>query len=155
MKCKLFNNEGKPCRYIAFQVQKIQEHYRHKHGWENPQKRGRPESGREFDIPLECGVYCQHFFVRGSGAQYFQVQAAASHQGVRPGGDIGFEAAKQELQRALKQAEEEERRQITEPEESKEPNVWLRRLGWAAHLGELDRKELRELVAPVDEDEPH
>jgi RecQ family ATP-dependent DNA helicase len=55
----------------------------------------------------------------------------------------------------MRQAEEEGHHQITEPEESKEPNAWLRRVGWAAHLEELDRKELRELVAPADEDEPH
>lgn len=73
-------------------------------------------------------MHCHHFFVRGSGAQYFQVQAARARD-ARPGRDIGFEAAKQELQRVLKQAEEEKHRQITEPEESKEPNAWLRRIG--------------------------
>ena len=153
MKCKLFT-EGKPCRYIACQIQKIQEHYRDKHGWENPQKRGRPEAGREVDTPWECGVQCQHFFIRGSGAQYFQVQAAGTRQDAGPGGEIGFEAAKQELRQALKQAGEEDR-QITEPEESKEPNAWLRRVGCAAHLEESDRKDVRGWVAPVDGDEPH
>ena len=55
-------------------------------------------------------------------------------------GEIGFETAKQELQQALRQAEEEHRH-ITEPDESKEHNAWLRRVGWAAHLEELDRRQ--------------
>ena len=49
---------------------------------------------------------------------------------------------------------EEARRQITEPEEAREPNPWLRRVGWVEHLGAFDREELRALVAPVKDDEP-
>ncbi len=88
-------------------------------------------------------------------AQYFEVDSVdnqpASHF---PSGDVGFKAAKQELQQALKQAEEEERRRSTEPEESKEPSGWLRRIRQAVHLEGLDRKELRELVALVEDNEP-
>ncbi|TVY57500.1 hypothetical protein LSUE1_G009966 [Lachnellula suecica] len=54
----------------------------------------------------------------------------------------------------MQQAEEEARRQITEPEEAREPNPWLRRMGWVEHLGALDPKELRALVVPVKDDEP-
>jgi hypothetical protein len=59
-----------------------------------------------------------------------------------PLGDSGFTAAKQELAVALKRADEEERRQIKEPEESREPNPWLRQVGWVSHLAGLDRKEI-------------
>ncbi|KAH9204431.1 hypothetical protein DL95DRAFT_398531, partial [Leptodontidium sp. 2 PMI_412] len=71
-----------------------------------------------------------------------------------PSGDVDLEAIKNELGRVMKQAAEEERRQITEPEEAREPNSWLCRVGWVDHLGHFDRKALRELVAPVKEDEP-
>lgn len=65
-----------------------------------------------------------------------------------------MDAAKTALKQAIQQAEEEARRQITEPEEAREPNPWLRRVGWVEHLGALDPKELRALVAPVKDDEP-
>ena len=155
MKCQLRDQNERPCQYISCQIRKIQEHCRVVHGWENPQKKGRPEAGREVEVPWKNGVHCQHFFVRGPGAQYFEVaQVDSGPRSSIRSGDVGFENAKQELEQALKRAEEEERRQITEPEEAKEPSGWLRRVGWAAHLEGLDRKELRELVAPVDDDEP-
>ncbi|KAH6702795.1 hypothetical protein BKA61DRAFT_704075 [Leptodontidium sp. MPI-SDFR-AT-0119] len=131
----------------------IQEHCRHVHQWENPQKKGRPEIGRDVQVPWRTGVHCQHFFVRGPGAQYFEVQAEGSSSAV-PSGDVDLDAAKTALKQAMQQAEEEARRQITEPEEAREPNPWLRRVGWVEHLGAFDRKELRELVAPVKDDEP-
>ncbi|KAK5279582.1 hypothetical protein LTR40_007588 [Exophiala xenobiotica] len=54
----------------------------------------------------------------------------------------------------MEQAEKETRRQITEPEAAREPNSWLRRVGWVEHLGGFDREELRALVAPVKDNEP-
>ena len=71
-----------------------------------------------------------------------------------PSGDVDLEAIKHKLSQAMQQANEEQRRQITEPEEAREPNPWLRRVGWAEHLGACDREELRALVAPVKDDEP-
>ncbi len=68
--------------------------------------------------------------------------------------DVDLDAAKTALKQAMQQAEEEARRQITEPDEAREPNPWLRRVGWVEHLGAFDRKELRALVAPVKGDEP-
>ena len=67
--------------------------------------------------------------------------------------DHGFAAAKQELEKELKEEDEKTSHQITEPKESREPNPWLRRVGWVSHLARLDRKELKELVAAVEEDE--
>ena len=40
-----------------------------------------------------------------------------------PSGDIDLDAAKTALKQAMQQAEEEARRQITEPEEAREPNL--------------------------------
>lgn len=93
------------------------------------------------------------FFPRGPGAQYFEVQASESRPAM-PSGDLDLDAIKKELGQAIQQAEEEERRQIIEPKEAREPNSWLCRVGWVDHLGHFDKKELRELVPPVKEDEP-
>ncbi|KAM3067150.1 hypothetical protein ACMFMG_011704 [Clarireedia jacksonii] len=71
-----------------------------------------------------------------------------------PSGDVERDAAKTALQQTMQQTEEEARRQITEPEESREPNPWLRRVGSVEHLRAFDGKELRALVAPVRDDEP-
>ena len=79
-------------------------------------------------VPWRSGVHCQHFFVRGPGAQFFEVQAEGSSL-VVPSGDVDLEAVKTELRQAMQQAKEEARRQITEPEENREPNPWLRRVG--------------------------
>ena len=46
-----------------------------------------------------------------------------------------------------------ERREIKATDESKEPNPWLRRTGWARHLEGFDRVKIRDLVRPVAEDE--
>lgn len=154
MKCQERDNEGLVCQYIACQLPNIQKHYRVKHEWVNTRKRGGQEKGRDIEVPWKTGVHCQHFFVRGPGAQFFEVasQASLEHRST-PSSDSGFAAAKQELATALKKAEEEERKKITEPEEAREPNPWLRRVGWASHLAGLDRDEVRELVEPVGEDE--
>jgi hypothetical protein len=58
------------------------------------------------------------------------------------------------LEEALRKAEAEERRVIKEAEEAREPNPWLRRVGWAAHLAGLDRTELQEWIEMPDEEEP-
>ena len=50
------------------------------------------------------------------------------------------------MEAAFRMAEEKERREIKEADEHREPNSWLRRVGWAAHLAGLDRGEIRERV---------
>ena len=152
MQCQLQDEAQRPCRFIICNEDEIRKHCRKKHGWENKQK-GRPKAGTEQDFPWRAGVHCQHFFVRGPGAQFFEVQAVESST-VVPSGDVDLDVAKAELKQAIQQAEEEARRQITEPEEAREPNPWLRRVGWVEHLGAFDRTELRALVAPVKDDEP-
>ena len=61
-KCQLQDQNQRPCQYISCHRQMIQEHYRVEHGWVNPQKKGRPEAGREVEVPWRSGVHCQHFF---------------------------------------------------------------------------------------------
>ncbi|KFY90055.1 hypothetical protein V500_05319, partial [Pseudogymnoascus sp. VKM F-4518 (FW-2643)] len=48
----------------------------------------------------------------------------------------------------------EGRREIKEADEHREPNPWLGRVGWAAHLAGLDRAEIRGWVEMPDDDEP-
>jgi RecQ family ATP-dependent DNA helicase len=153
MKCQFQDSQGRPCRFIACQVPNIQQHCREEHGWSNPQKKGGQRKGEVRDVPWRSGVHCQHFFVRGPGAQYFEVQAEGSSPAM-PSGDVDLEAIKHKLSQAMQQANEEQRRQITEPEESREPNPWLRRVGWVEHSEAFDREELRALVAPVKDNEP-
>jgi RecQ family ATP-dependent DNA helicase len=153
LKCQERNSQGVPCHYIACQVQNMQKHYRIEHKWVNGAKTGRPRKSRVVAVPWRSGVHCQHFFVRGPGAQYFEVAPQAGPQPI-PSGDSGFAAAKQELAAALERANEEERRRVTEAEESREPNPWLRRVGWASHLAGLDRQEVRKLVGDAGADEP-
>jgi len=141
-----------PCRYISCQRQAIQKHFREQHGWVNERKRGRQHAGQEVQVPW-ISVHCQQFFSKGSGSAFFEVQAAESSPAI-PSRDVDLDAAKTALKQAMQQAEEEARRQITESEEAREPNPWLRRVGWVEHLGAFDRKELQELVAPVKDDEP-
>ena len=50
------------------------------------------------------------------------------------------------MEAAFPRAEEKERREIKEADEHREPNPWLRCVGWAAHLAGLDRGEVREWV---------
>ncbi|PVH71468.1 hypothetical protein DL98DRAFT_615427, partial [Cadophora sp. DSE1049] len=89
----------------------------------------------------------------GPGAQYFEVQAEESSPAM-PSGDVDLEAIKKRLNQEMQQADEEQRRRITEPEAAREPNPWLRRVGWVEHSEGFDRTELRVLVAPVKDDEP-
>jgi hypothetical protein len=70
-----------------------------------------------------------------------------------PSGDVDLDAAKTVLKQAMQQAKEEARRQITELEEAREPNPWLRHVRWVEHLGAFNREELRALVVPVKDDE--
>ena len=50
--------------------------------------------------------------------------------------------------------EELEQRKIRAIDESREPNPWLRRTGWARHLEGFDQVKMRDLVKLVREDEP-
>ncbi|PQE17495.1 hypothetical protein CJF32_00008734 [Rutstroemia sp. NJR-2017a WRK4] len=52
---------------------------------------------------------------------YFEVQAVGSRPAI-PSGDVDLEAIKKRLNQEIQQAEEEACCQITEPEESREPN---------------------------------
>ena len=54
----------------------------------------------------------------------------------------------------MRKVEEKERCCIKEAKESREPNPWLRRVGWAAHLAGLNRAEIRSWIEIPDREEP-
>jgi hypothetical protein len=138
----------------------MQTHQWEEHEWKSEQKRGRPKrkaSNRQ--VPWQTNVHCQRFFIQGHKSGYFEVQKAEAppradqQPGIASRADQ-FKAAKRELEAALHRAGVEERRVIKEAEEAREPNPWLRRVGWAAHLAGLDRTELQEWIEMPDEEEP-
>lgn len=71
MKCLL-------CPYIARQIQKIQAHCRHAHGWQNPRKRGRQVASQSSSAaasgPWRTGVRCQRFFKSREASGWFEVE---------------------------------------------------------------------------------
>jgi hypothetical protein len=159
MQCT-FEIEGRPCLYVCCSIQQMREHSWEEHMWKSDNKGGRPQkrSSRAKEVPWRTGVHCQRFFKQGPKSGYFEVQGAeASPPSSRPGiasREDQFKAAKRELEAALRKAEEKERRCIREAEESREPNPWLRRVGWAAHLAGLDRTKLRKWIEIPNDEEP-
>jgi superfamily II DNA helicase RecQ len=131
-----------------------------KHQWKSTRKGGRPKrhiTGPRNDTPWRTNVKCQRFFVQGPKSRYFEVHdpdpqvpsRAQIQSRIRQ-----FHTARQEMEAAFRAAEDKESREIKEFEESREPNPWLRRVGWAAHLAGLDRDMVREWVEPVGDEEP-
>lgn len=153
LQCQFENDQGEQCRFIACQVTKIKEHCRLVHQWGNPRKKGRPEGGVEVQVPWRSGVHCQHFFVRGTGAEFFEVAKVEGPKEARQDSVYnGFEFNQQEIKELIQKAEEVER-EIKEPDEAREPNAWLNRVGWAVHYANFDPKDIRKLVARPSEEE--
>jgi hypothetical protein len=149
------------CQYICCAVRQMRTHQWEAHQWKSKQKGGRPRRRASDDnnlVPWRTDVHCQRFFVHGYKSGYFEVQQrettpTANQPGIASRADQ-FKAAKRELEEALRKAEMEERQVIKEAEEAREPNPWLRRVGWAAHLAGLDRTELRQWIEMPDHEEP-
>ena len=154
-----FRSAGQTCQYICCTVERMRKHCWEEHQWKSKRKGGRPNRARSEDqqVPWRTGVHCQRFFIHGYKSGYFEVQKREAPTVNQP--DIAsranqYQAAKRELEAALRKAEMEERKVIKEAEEAREPNPWLRRVGWAAHLARLDRTELREWIEMPDHEEP-
>ena len=95
MQCEFEDDNSRSCRFISCHEDQIRKHCREEHGWENKQK-GRPKAGTEKRFPWRSGVHCQHFFVRGPGVQFFEIQVVESSP-VMLSGDIDLDAAKTAL----------------------------------------------------------
>ncbi|KAI5456252.1 hypothetical protein BGZ63DRAFT_409329 [Mariannaea sp. PMI_226] len=75
------------CHYISRHVQKMQEHCRETHNWQNPRSAGRPLSGTEttVELPWRDGIYCQRFFPSRAGSRWFEVGQKAKASRKQPG----------------------------------------------------------------------
>ena len=152
----------KECQHICCTTRGMRAHQWEEHKWKSKQKRGRPKRrvhDGDDQVPWRTGVYCQRFFIQGHKSGYFEVQSAEATPRADTQPEIAsradhFRSAKRELEAAMRKAEAEERRVIKEAEEAREPNPWLRRVGWAAHLAGLDRTDLREWIEMPDDEEP-
>ena len=156
-RCTYGVERGEVCPYVCSSRQQIQEHNREQHGWKSTNKGGQPKKGTPKTIPQvpwRSGVSYQRFFVQGPKSGFFEVRGT--------GDQLSGEAEEtqwQKLEKAIDhgmlKVDDVQRRKIKATDESKEPNPWLRRTGWARHLGRFDREELRALVRPVEaEKEP-
>ena len=155
MQCTIVREDG-ACGYICCSMRKMQEHSWEEHGWKSKQK-GRPTKKKSQNVPWRTGIHCQRIFKQGPKSGYFEVSAEASPPSGQPGiasREDQFKAAKRELEAALRKAEEKERQCIKEVDEAREPNPWLRRVGWAAHLAGLDRPKIRGWVEMPDNEKP-
>jgi hypothetical protein len=158
LQCGLGGGRG-VYRYICATGRQMKAHRSREHRWTSLGRIGRPPKHAQdpaHSTPWRTDVSCQRFFIQGPKSNYFEVQApntqVPSRAQVRSR-ISQFYAARQEIEAAMRAAEEEERQKIKEFEESREPNPWLRRVGWAVHLAGLDRDVVREWVEPID-DEP-
>jgi superfamily II DNA helicase RecQ len=154
----MFQTGDEGCKYICSTVRQMRAHCTKEHQWNSTQK-GRPRNDSESTscMPWRTNVSCQRFFIQGIKSNYFEVQAPDAQMPSRAqiqSRISQFHTAKKEIETAFRAAEEKERQEIKEFEETREPNPWLRRVGWAAHLAGLDRDSMRELVEEPDSEEP-
>jgi Orsellinic acid/F9775 biosynthesis cluster protein D len=151
IKCQIWN-EFKQCDYISCHRQDIQKHCRITHNWINPQQKGKRRNGAAYDLPWVSGIHCQQFFVRSSGSQYFEVAKPEITENEIQEQDEQKRIAKEVLERTKQEwkagVEKSKKQQVKEAEESREPNPWLRQVGWASHLEGLDIESVRAFISP-------
>ena len=78
------------CPYVARQVQKIQDHCRTEHGWQNERARGgdvRRKARVERALPWREGVRCQRWFLSRAGSHWFEVERGVQHGQAGAGAD--------------------------------------------------------------------
>ncbi len=148
----------KSCPFVARQRQRIQEHCRRAHGWENPERRGRVARHRKQppDVPWVTGIRCQRFFPTRIASGWFEVARSD-----RRNGEVHGPAPDEDPVERVKRLHRE---QVTRfkakavgkvqvGDDKTEPNGWLERTGWAKHLKELDVDMLRRAADPIRDDE--
>lgn len=156
LRCTFEIEGGSMCPHVCKTVKKVQEHNRKEHGWKSTNKGGRPKKDAPKvspEVPWRGGVLCQRFFKQGPKSGFFEVgrgrmsrEADAQSQGSQ------WMKVEGMIDTGMERVEDLLRRKIQATDGSKEPNPWLRRTGWARHLGGLDREELRALVAPLEQE---
>jgi hypothetical protein len=150
MKCQLWN-EFEQCSYISCHLGAIQTHCKKQHNWKNQQQKGKRRNGTAYDLPWISGIHCQQFFVRSSGSQYFEVAKPEIAENEIQEEDEQKRIAKEVLERTQQEwkagVEKSKKQQVKEAEESREPNPWLRQVGWASHLEGLDIESIRIFIS--------
>jgi len=139
------------CPYISRRPRKIQEHCRQAHEWTNEWQKGgdvRKKARVEREVPWTTGVHCQRLFVSRNASGWFEVMPPEAAR-------TEAAAESQQMLDMYRQAEARlgAKRRVIAGDETKEPNLWLKRVGWAAHLQGLDPEQCRALVADVGEGE--
>jgi Orsellinic acid/F9775 biosynthesis cluster protein D len=151
MKCQLWN-KFEQCSYISCHLGAIQTHCKMQHNWNNQQQKGKRRNGKVYDIPWISGIHCQQFFVRGSGAQYFEVAKPEILEIEIQEQDEQKRITREILKRTKQEwkagVEKSKKQQVKEAEEAREPNLWLRQVGWASHLEGLDIESVRAFINP-------
>ena len=144
--------DNAPCGYIRRTVEDIQKHCCKKHGWKNPRGRGRPSSGpQQLGKMWIEGVHCQKFAHAGKLGRLFEVnpqEGRAEGNDDNEGGPIkrSLEAAFGEAATALDKADKDAYARIEPDNNRYVTHAWLKRTGWAQHLGCLDRVWLMGLI---------
>jgi superfamily II DNA helicase RecQ len=149
MKCK-------KCSYISRQRQGIQGHCRSEHGWNNPRQRGREsrvkrQERREEDWPWVCGVSCQRFFENRVNSRWFEVDRGQDVEEEEGEDEGDMKSRVHKITEAwLERVEKKSKENIQARDESKEPDLWLRRVKWVEHLESYNRTQLLASIEPID-----
>ena len=155
-RCTIQNPEG-TCPYISTALRKMRTHYWTEHKWKSTDKGGRRRKSNITQqvqkVPWRSGVKYQRFFKQGAKSGFFEVGRAIQSEQVVQVKSI-WEIFQEKASHEFCRIEDIQARKIEATDESKEPNPWLRRTGWARHLGGFDQVKMRDLVRPADENEP-
>jgi superfamily II DNA helicase RecQ len=143
------------CRYICRNERRMRVHCEAAHEWENPRSGGRPSYKKrqvEEERPWMSGVHCQQFFIQGPKSQLFEVMREAGEEGIKETREEihTWETIERLTTERLKHIEQKEKESIKRVDENKEPNPWLKRVGWATHLAGKNPEKLRGTVEPVE-----
>jgi hypothetical protein len=135
----------------------MQEHSWNKHAWKSANIGGRPERNvvkSSPEVPWRSGVHYQRFFAQGPKSGYFEVMRDQEHTQVAVAEQSPYDQLQSRIAQGFERVEAASIEKIKATDESREPNPWLRRVGWARHLSGLERTKLRALVRPVEAEEP-
>jgi superfamily II DNA helicase RecQ len=140
----------KSCLFVCRDRSGMQKHCRDKHQWINPQLKGRrrlTQAEKEREMPWVCGVHCQRFFGQGINSHWFEVERIEVTEG--PVEDI-LNRVRRITAAGLDRVQKRRREVIVAGDQSREPNLWLRRVGWDQHLAGIDRPALLASIQAVD-----
>jgi superfamily II DNA helicase RecQ len=145
--------EPEKCSYICRDKKALKHHWYKKHQYSVASGRGGSGAKKKqivesrFESAVKH-VYCQRFFPKYHGSQYFEVCVPREAQDDQARAVVGDELWGQLRTQALKRlAEVEKKSQETIQEvQTKDANPWLERTGWSKYLKNLNRMELLESI---------